>query len=64
MAQKEEIRKRTLPRKRIVTLTFIRDISPILIRITVTDMIRSVTPVWYHFISSFADHYDIIFFSY
>ena len=32
--------------------------------ISVTDMIRSVTPLWYHFISSFADHYDIIFYSY
>ena len=45
-------------------LTFIRYISPILIRISVTDMIRSVTPLWYYFIPFFADHYNIIFYSY
>ena len=32
--------------------------------ISITDMIRSVTPLWYHFIPSFADHYNIIFYSY
>ena len=34
------------------------------VRISMTDMIRSVTPLWYHFIPSFADHYNIIFYSY
>ena len=29
-----------------------------------TDMIISVTPLWYHFIPFFGDHYDIIFYSY
>ena len=42
----------------------IRCISPILIRISVTDMIISVTSLWYHFIPFFGDHYDIIFYSY
>ena len=28
-----------------------------------TDMIKSVTPLWYHFIPFFGDHYDIIFYS-
>ena len=39
-------------------------ISPILIRISMTDIIRSVTPLWYHFIPFFGDHYNIIFYSY
>ena len=43
---------------------FIIHISPILIRISVTDIIRSVTPLWYQFIPFFGDHYDIIFYSY
>ena len=37
---------------------------PILIRISVTDMIRSVTPLRYHFIPFFGGHYNILLYSY
>ena len=54
----------------VMTDTYERDwhfiiyISPILIRISITNIIISVTPLWYHFIPFFGDHYDIIFYSY